>query len=45
MARSLEHFPFDSFTPFCGFRSPQGLMLIFFGTGRLIRSTVVGAGA
>ena len=45
MGRSMEHFPFDSGTPFDGFRWSLGPMLIFFGTDSLILFIVVGAGA
>jgi len=41
----MDHFPFDSGTPFGGFRSSLGLMLIFFGTDSLILFIVVGAAA
>jgi len=43
MARSLEHFPVGSGTPFGDFGSSLGLMLIFVRTGGLIRFIVVGA--
>jgi len=45
MARSMDHFPFDSGTPFGGVRSSLGLTLVLFGTGSLIRFIAVGAGA
>jgi len=41
----MDHFPFDSGTPFGDFRSSLGLMLIFVGIGSLILFIVVGAGA
>ncbi len=45
MARSMAYFPFGSGTPFGGFRSSLGPMLIFFGTGSVILFIVVGDGA